>query len=77
MDRPKCRHGNLLSESCPGCKSEMDHLDAFRRDERRRNDEAVSEARRRGTNYTFTDVDGCEVTATPGGHVFFNMSDWF
>jgi hypothetical protein len=38
---------------------------------------AVARARHEGKNVTFIAHDGCEVTVTPSGHVFQNMSDWY
>lgn len=26
---------------------------------------------------SYIDYDGCEVTITAGGHVFYNASDWY
>lgn len=26
---------------------------------------------------SYIDTDGCEVTVTPGGHVFYNAADWW
>lgn len=48
---------------------------AERRDEERR---AIETARRHGKNVTFlSGEDSCEVTVTPGGHVFYNVADWY
>jgi hypothetical protein len=38
---------------------------------------ALKTARRFGKNVTFIDDDGCEVTVTPGAHVFYNATDWW
>ena len=38
---------------------------------------AKSEARTKDKCVTYKDDDGCEVTVTPGGHVFFNVIDWW
>lgn len=44
---------------------------------KRENDAVVAKAREAGRNYTVIAKDGCEVTATPDGHVFYNMADWY
>lgn len=41
------------------------------------NARAITIARREGKNVTFIAEDGCEVTVTPDGKVFHNMSDWY
>ena len=41
------------------------------------NTRAISTAKKEGKNVTFIAHDGCEVTVTPGGHVFHNMADWY
>jgi len=38
---------------------------------------AVSLAKATGKSITYIDKDGCEVTATPSGHVFLNAADWW
>lgn len=43
----------------------------------RREREAIREARRLGRCISYIDDDGCEVTATPGGHTFYNAADWW
>lgn len=45
--------------------------------EREENDRAINTAKKHGKNVTFIAHDGCEVTVTPGGHVFHNMADWY
>lgn len=39
--------------------------------------EAVSRASRENKARTYIDDDGCEVTAFPSGHVFYNAGDWY
>jgi hypothetical protein len=41
------------------------------------NARAIATARRYNKNVTFIAHDGCEVTVTPGGHVFHNAADWY
>jgi hypothetical protein len=41
------------------------------------NNRAIATARRENKNVTFIAEDGCEVTVTPGGHVFYNAADWY
>jgi len=38
---------------------------------------AVGLARSTGLSVSYTDDDGCEITATPSGHVFYNAVDWY
>lgn len=47
--------------------------------EQRRKREAreVAKAKSRGEPRTYIDDDGCEVTITSGGHVFYNAADWY
>jgi len=47
--------------------------------ERRREREklAKEQAARENKAITYIDEDGCEVTVTPTGHIFFNMADWY
>jgi hypothetical protein len=51
--------------------------EALQAREKAENDRAIATARRYGKNVTFIADDGCEVTVTPDGHVFHNMSDWY
>jgi hypothetical protein len=44
---------------------------------RKRETLAIAEARRTGKAVVYTDKDGCEVTAMPSGHAFYNVSDWW
>lgn len=41
------------------------------------NNRAIATARRFGKNVTFIAEDGCEVTVTPSGRVFHNVTDWY
>jgi hypothetical protein len=50
--------------------------DAWRSERRAAEAAGIAEARRTGRNYVFMD-DGTEVTATPSGHIFYNMADWY
>lgn len=38
---------------------------------------ALNRARSTQRSVAFTAHDGCEVTATPGGDVFYNAADWW
>lgn len=38
---------------------------------------ALEQAKSTGKSTTYIDKDGCEVTATPSGHVFLNAADWW
>lgn len=51
--------------------------ETIREREKRENDKAIAKAQELGRNYTFIAEDGCEVTVTPKGNIFFNMADWF
>jgi hypothetical protein len=42
-----------------------------------REDAAIAKARAEGKCVSYVDTDGCEVTATPGGHTFYNAADWW
>jgi len=49
-----------------------------RRDEMRDKEKnAVEQARRDQRAVSYIDDDGCEVTVTPQGHVFYNAADWW
>ncbi len=37
----------------------------------------IQKARQEGKNHSYIDEDGCEVTVTPAGHVFYNAADWW
>lgn len=56
---------------------DMKRSEEIRAREKAENDRAIATARREGKNVTFIADDGCEVTVTPGGHVFHNMGDWY
>lgn len=45
------------------------------RDARERS--AIQEAKRTDKSVKYIDDDGCEITATPGGHIFYNVDDWY
>ncbi|EKS37802.1 hypothetical protein [Afipia clevelandensis] len=45
--------------------------------EKKENDTALIQARSQNKPITFIAHDGCEVTVTPDGRVFYNMSDWY
>ena len=51
-------------------------LDAWRAERRASESAGVAEARRTGRNHVSMD-EGTEVTATPSGHIFYNMADWY
>ncbi len=38
---------------------------------------AIVQARQQNRCVTYVDDDGCEVTATPSGHAFYNTADWY
>jgi hypothetical protein len=44
---------------------------------RKREEEAIEQAKREGRCVSYVDNDGCEITATPEGHIFYNVTDWF
>ena len=52
--------------------NEDPRLEAWRNKRRAAEAAGVAEARRTGKNYVFLD-EGTEVTATPSGHIFYNM----
>lgn len=49
----------------------------IRRDEQLENAPYIAAAAATGKSVTFIAKDGCEVTVTPQGRVFFNMADWY
>ena len=52
--------------------------EAFHARQKQREIDAVAEAKRTGKSVVYTDPeDGCEVTASPNGHTFYNMADWY
>lgn len=44
---------------------------------RERERAAIHEARQLGRSVSYVDDDGCEITATPAGHIFYNAVDWY
>lgn len=42
-----------------------------------REQRAIQQAQREQRCVVYTDDDGCEVTATPSGHAFYNVTDWY
>jgi len=56
---------------------DMKRSEEIRATEAAENARARATAKREGKNVTFIAHDGCEVTVTPGGHVFHNVSDWY
>ena len=38
---------------------------------------AIRQAQQAQKCVTYIDDDGCEVTATPSGHAFYNAADWY
>jgi hypothetical protein len=44
---------------------------------RERESAKIQEAMRKKEYITYKDEDGCEVTATPSGHAFYNAADWW
>ncbi len=50
---------------------------SIREREQRENAPYIEQAKRERRNVTFIAEDGCEVTVTPNGHVYFNMADWY
>lgn len=55
---------------------ELQQTLAERREEEERR--ALETARRFNKPVTFiSSEDGCEVTVTPAGHVFYNSADWW
>jgi hypothetical protein len=77
MEILKCRHGKPYSENCMACGEEHRRLENLNAERQCTNDAAVAKAKSLGRSHTFIDTDGCEVTATPSGHVFYNMADWY
>jgi len=45
--------------------------------EREENNQALMVARATGKSVNFKGYDGCEVTVTPEGVVFYNAEDWW
>lgn len=42
-----------------------------------REQRAIKQAKRLKKSVTYVAEDGCEVTATPSGHIFYNAADWW
>lgn len=38
---------------------------------------AIRQAQETNQFVVYIDDDGCEVTATPSGHTFYNAADWY
>lgn len=49
----------------------------IRKREHTENQRALAVAQRENRSVTFIASDGCEVTVTPSGQVFYNMADWY
>jgi hypothetical protein len=47
-----------------------------KRQEKRERQE-VAQAKSTNQPRTYIDEDGCEVTVTADGHVFYNVGDWY
>ena len=43
----------------------------------RREEQARRQAQQRGRAVSYIDDDGCGVTVTTEGHVFYNVEDWY
>ncbi len=54
----------------------MSNIDQFNERIAREND-AKKTALLSGKPVVYVDADGCEVTVTPDGSTFFNVSDWW
>lgn len=59
------------------CLEELKSREALQAREAEENARALTIAKRENRNVTFIAHDGCEVTVTPGGHVFHNAADWW
>jgi hypothetical protein len=55
--------------------SERKTPEQIARDNRER--AAIQQAKEQGRCVRYIDNDGCEVTTTPSGHAFYNVSDWW
>lgn len=49
----------------------------LRQDEKQFNALLVAQARAVGRTVSAIAPDGCEVSATPDGHIFYNTADWW
>jgi hypothetical protein len=38
---------------------------------------AIQQAQQQQKCVNYIDDDGCGITVTPGGHVFYNVEDWY
>ncbi len=56
---------------------EMRQREELRATEAAFNNALIAQAREKGRNITKMAPDGCEVTATPDGTVFYNTADWW
>ncbi len=52
-------------------------MDAKIEARQRREAEAAEKAKREGKGHSYVDDDGCEVTVTAQGAVFYNAADWY
>lgn len=52
-------------------------VEEIRKREHTENERALAVAQRENRSVTFIASDGCEVTVTPSGQVFYNMADWY
>ena len=57
--------------------SEYQAREALRAREKKENDRAIAKARRTKKTVSFIAHDGCEVTVTPNGNIFYNAADWW
>ena len=56
----------------------MAKSDELKQEQRaKREQREVAKAKSRGENRSYIDDDGCEVTVTAAGHVFYNAADWY
>ncbi len=39
--------------------------------------DAIKKAQREQRTVTYIADDGCEITATPQGHIFYKVADWW
>jgi hypothetical protein len=46
-------------------------------DRERRERAAVQKAQQERKGFSYIDTDGCEVTVTSAGHVFYHPADWW
>lgn len=55
----------------------MPDMDSKEQARKARENATVRQAQREDRSIVYTDDDGCEVTAMPSGHVFYNAADWW